>query len=289
MTAIDTLATASLTFTAVKVSFAIVQWVVEKKGDKLLRMHLDALWDRLNRLTLRQLAHRLLSRTVGKSTEGLLKPGRPRKKLLLAFLLLNVLAYLVAESLYCAMKNNCGVTLGHDYVLQRYGASKLLLWLCLNFTGSLLIQLVCLFLIHRMLEIAVSRFSVRRLVVLLIAASLLMIIVFFAQYSAQQLSTYLAFREGPYWDRVLSNVTQITPYFLGTLVLSLAAGLPLVAYVLALLVAVVLRTLPDYARTGMIWVVYKVSSDDSPVLERMGYLAGGIASLSSAISNYVKA
>ena len=289
MKQLEILGLAGLVFTAVKFSFVIAQWIFEKDGDKILRRNLDTIWDELNRLTFRQVAMRLLVRIVEKMRALLQAPRNPRGKLFLAFFILNIVAYVIAQSLFCALENECGRTLGHDEVLSEYGAGRLTLWLCLSFLGSTLLQLSGLYLVHKLLATAALQFGLPKLVLLLAVSTALLVAVFFAQYAVQQVSTYLAFGLGPYWDRMFGNILEGRPYFWATLVLSLFAGFPLVVFLLVLATSTILRTLPNAARAATIWIVWKITTDSTPVLERLGYVAGGVASLSSAIASYIKA
>ena len=133
MKQLEILRLAGLVFTAVKFSFVIAQWIFEKDGDKILRRNLDTIWDELNRLTFRQVAMRLLVRIVEKMRALLQAPRNPRGKLFLAFFILNIVAYVIAQSLFCALENECGRTLGHDEVLSEYGAGRLTHFITHNF------------------------------------------------------------------------------------------------------------------------------------------------------------
>jgi hypothetical protein len=290
MTIDSFLATASSAFVLVKSAFFVTEWIVEKPGDKFLRKHLDNLYLRIDALSLRQIAISILTSTSGKLKLLLRGEKTSKYRLISTLFLVNLLAYLLAQGLFCTLRNECGATLGHDLVLKLYGAKELLFWLGLTVGTAMAVQLLCLSLVDRMIKAAIQEFGLVRLLLFYGFAVVLLIAIFFGQYVVQQLSTYLAFGIGPRMDNILSNVTTISPYFVATSLFSLVAGFPLVGFTLALSGAIVLRSLPDAARHGFNdWIILKITTDESPVLKRLGTVAGGVAGILAAAASFLKA
>jgi hypothetical protein len=260
---------AAAAFAVVKAVFYVADWVIEKDGDKLLRRHLDAAWDNLNKQTLGQIANRLLEQVVERASE-FLQPGKwPWGKLVAMLFLVNAAAYVIGQAVFCTLKEECGSTLGHDSVLQDYGFGRLFVWLALSFSASVFLQIACLSLVLGLFRLAVPKFGTLKLMGLIFLCAAFVIATFLAQYAAQQVATYLSFERGPYWDKFWTNISGTTPYFWATLILSIVAGFPLVAFLIVISASLVLRLLPSFARSAMIWLVWKITTDSSPVLERL--------------------
>lgn len=286
---IDTLIVAAVVFAVAKAAFGVLQWVVEENGNKVVRRHLDALYDCLDGMTFRQIAARLMLRTVNAFDGRMPRSGRSRVLLIVGFIIFNLFAYIVGQFYFCSAKADCGTNLGHDFVLEKYGLTGLIIWLCLTIIGTLVLQVLGLWFVFRAMASAAIRIGVTRTVLLLLAAVTVVTLVFFAQYAVQQLATQVAFKIPPRWEKVLPNILAIDRYFVATLILTAAAALPLLALLLVLVLAFFMRILPKMARTAMAWLVWKITTDSTPVLERLGYVTGGIASVSSALVGYLKA
>lgn len=286
---INTLIIAALVFAVAKAAFSILQWVVEEKGNKVLRRHLDALYDRLDRMTFRQISTRLMVRTVRAFDARMPKTNRSRISLILGLMLFNLATYIVGQFYFCSTKAECGSNLGHDSVLEDHGLTDLLIWICLTIVGSIVLQVIGLWFIFRTMASAAIRTSPTRMTFLLIAATTTVTLVFFAQYAVQQLATLAAFDIPPRWEKVLPNILTLNRYFVATLILTAAAALPILALLMVLVLALIMRILPGFARTAMAWFVWRITTDSTPVLERLGYVTGGVASFSSALLSYLKA
>ena len=289
MNPLELLGIAVLVFTAIKTIFAVLQWVLEDKGDPILRGSLDRIHDIVDKLTLRQLSARILFRTVAAVSNRVLRPGKPKWKLVALLFALNTLAYVIGQGMYCHMRNECGSTLGHDSVLAEDGVAKLIVWFLLSFTASTAVQLVCIKLVWRLMKLTAERFTVSRLLLCLAVSVGALPTVLVAQYSIQQLARFIAFGLPPRLENFWLSFTNMTPYFWATCVMAVVAGLPIVAYLIVLAISVTVRSSPNFIRLAFIWVVFKVTTDNTPVLERIGSVAGGIASLSSALAGYLKA
>jgi len=288
MKPLELLGIAVLVFTTVKVSFAVLQWVLEDKADPILRGSLDRIYDHLDKLTFRQLSARILFRTINGLSDRFLRPNRKKWNLVALFFMLNIAAYIVAQSTYCYMRNECGNTLGHDTVLKDYGLVRLLIWSILSFSASTLIQLACISLVWLLMKLAAERLTAYRIALCLTVSLLMLPTIFLTQYFIQQSARLIAFNLPVRLEYLWVSLTSVTPYFWATLILALVTALPIVIYLSVLLASVLVRASPSFVRSALLWIVFKITTDNTPVLERFGSAAGGVASLSSAVAGYLR-
>ena len=288
MSPLELLGLSTLIFTLVKMAFASAQWITDEAGETFLRRHLDALYDTLDSLTYSQIVGRVLKRTRETLSHRTPTNWKQRLNFVLLFTALNLFTYLIAQGMYCAMRNECNNNLGHDAVLAEHGVIRLCIWLTLTFTGSLLLQLSSIWLTWSMLVAAAAKPTLLTALHHTLASLILLVAVFFLQYSIQMLATHFAFLTPLRWERMLSNIAALSPYILATAILALAASLPTFIYILTLAASILLRLMPTWLRKLFKWTVYRVTTDKTPVLDRLGYVTGGMASVAAAIAGYLR-
>jgi hypothetical protein len=272
------IAYSAFTFIGFKVFFSFLAWFASTENDRLIRKKLDSIWDRLQGINLFDLMHRVLQRLVERTRATF--PGKKRAVLFLTLTILglNFLAWMGTNIMFfrgphvsmspefestmdLILFRWVDLTAGFKYTVATFPVTAISAWV----TWALIVRAaesrsLTLLIVHLLIDVvlAIAALYATRVVNLVLIAPYSL-----ADSMPMALNQILGmFEQNDYGRRA---------FFVP---LALAASAPTIAYMSLSIAAVIAFLTPKAFQHMLRRVLYLVSTDNRPVLDQVGNVAG---------------
>lgn len=306
---VEALLTAAAVFGVIKISFLFFDWVLSDDGDIFVRKQLDVLWEKLDKYSLKEILHLSLTRLVLRVREAYRKTKHPVIKLFVITFTINFLSVLLAMFLESVYLEGNSYFEGYESVILKFGDDRYFIYACivLPLLGMIL-DCVSLFITWVLLRNAAAASSlivaINHLIIDVTLALVAVCWMAFCLFLVSEISVFINVPAVPpevglrgiqevlvsSWDSVIS---EFVPFFFSAdawsftvtiLVVSISAAFPTFAYSVLLAVCILVHVTPRWLHRFITRCIYLITTEDTPVLKRLGTAFGGAAALAVAIT-----
>lgn len=269
---IITLGVSIAIFAIIKSFFGVLGWYSKDSQDKLYRENLDKIWLKIDGKSLFDFGHMFLIR-LDKKIETSLKPKK--EQIVLFFFILNFFFFYFA-AIFADNTELSGRKFGIDFIDDIFAIPTLIFALLIAIFGTLIdsISFYITILLIKKAANSPDIFGITKHLFFDLTIALISTSLFF--------SGILLFEDGVFLD------FQEQKLLIFSFVIGITSTLPSLTYLLIGIVLLFLWSIPIKIQKIVHMTIYKLTTDNSPVLTQLGNLIGGGIGVLGGIAAIIK-